>query len=321
MRRDGAQHRLVINDEAFARPPPWLDRAVERPIRVRNDERLIENHFLTEAVADGTRAGGRVEGKMFRRRRVVTLAGRGRTHFVRVEGFGPNCRLPIADCRLLGRAPHPGPLPIRWGEGVGLVQREHHTFAKPQGSLHGIAKADADFVVHHEPVHDGLDVVEFLFVELDARDVLAQFHDFTVHAHTHEAVAGEALKHVAELAFLPAHDGREQHDFGFRRQREDFIHDVAGALRGDGNAGFRAMRLADMRVKQAQVIINLRGRGDDRTRAAAGASLLNRNRGRQAFDEIHVRFLQLVEKLARVGGKRLDIFALALGVNRVERER
>ncbi len=81
------------------------------------------------------------------------------------------------------------------------------------------------------------------------------------------------------------------------------------------------MRLADVRVKQAQVIVNFRRRGDDRARAAAGTSLLNRNGRRKSLDEIHVRLLQLVQKLPRVGGKRFDVFALALGVNRVERER
>jgi hypothetical protein len=49
--------------------------------------------------------------------------------------------------------------------------------------------------------------------------------------------------------------------------------------------------------------------------------VLNRNRGRKALDEIHVRFLHLVKELARVSGEGFDVFALALGVNRVEGER
>ncbi len=47
-----------------------------------------------------------------------------------------------------------------------LMQREHHAFAPAQRGLDGIAEPDADFVVNHEPVHDGFDVVKFLFVEL-----------------------------------------------------------------------------------------------------------------------------------------------------------
>ena len=89
----------------------------------------------------------------------------------------------------------------------------------------------------------------------------------------------------------------------------------------DRHAGVRAMRLADVRVKQAQVIVNFRGGGDDGARAAAGTALLDGDGRRQALDEIHVRLLHLVEELPGVGGKALDVFALALGVNGVERER
>src|SRR5207244_3579300 len=50
-------------------------------------------------------------------------------------------------------------------------------------------------------------------------------------------------------------------------------------------------------------------------------SLLDGDGRRQPLDEVHVRFLQLVEELAGVGGEALDIFALALGEERVEGER
>ena len=81
------------------------------------------------------------------------------------------------------------------------------------------------------------------------------------------------------------------------------------------------MRFADVRVKQAEVIVNLGGGGDDGARAGAGAALFDGDGRRQALDEIHLRLLHLVEELAGVGGEAFDVFALALGVNRVERER
>ena len=89
----------------------------------------------------------------------------------------------------------------------------------------------------------------------------------------------------------------------------------------DRHAGFRAMRLADVRVEQAQVIVNL-GRGrDDRARIGAGTALLDGDGRRKSFDVIHVRLLHLVEELPGVSRERFDIFALAFGVNRVEGER
>ena len=53
----------------------------------------------------------------------------------------------------------------------------------------------------------------------------------------------------------------------------------------------------------------------------AGTALLDGDGRREALDEIHLRLLHLIEELAGVGGEALDVFALALGVDRVERER
>src|SRR5207237_352942 len=50
-------------------------------------------------------------------------------------------------------------------------------------------------------------------------------------------------------------------------------------------------------------------------------ALFNSDSGRKSLDKIDVRLLHLVEELARVSRERLDIFALALGVNRVEGKR
>src|SRR5262249_24446171 len=47
----------------------------------------------------------------------------------------------------------------------------------------------------------------------------------------------------------------------------------------------------------------------------------NGNRRRKTFDRVHLRPLHLVQELPGIGGKRLDVPALAFGVNRVERER
>ena len=49
--------------------------------------------------------------------------------------------------------------------------------------------------------------------------------------------------------------------------------------------------------------------------------LLDRDRRRQAFDQIDVRLFHELQELPCVGRERLDITALALGVERVERER
>ena len=75
------------------------------------------------------------------------------------------------------------------------------------------------------------------------------------------------------------------------------------------------------RPQQAQVVVDLGDRADRRARVARRRLLVDRDRRRQALDRVDVRLVHLAEELARVGAQRLDVAALALGVDRVERER
>ncbi len=321
MRGNGAEHGLVINVHPLARPTPRLHRAVlERLFRVGYDQAFVENHLLAEAVAD--RAGARrgVEGKMFRRGRIVAFARGRAAHLVRVQCLGPFSGVEGRGSRVESRTRFRA-LDSRLSTlDRRLVQREHHALTPAQRGFNRIAQPHADFVINHQPVHDRLDGVKFLFVELDAR-VGGEFDEFAVHPGAHEPLAREAFDYVAELAFLPADDGREQHHAGLGRQREDFVHDIAGGLGDDGHAGVRAMRFADVGVQQAEVIVYFRGGGDDRARAGAGTALFDGDGRRQALDEIHLRLLHLVEELPGVGGEAFDVFALALGIDGVESER
>ena len=52
-----------------------------------------------------------------------------------------------------------------------------------------------------------------------------------------------------------------------------------------------------------------------------GRLLLDRDRRRQALDVVDVGLLHHAQELARVGRQRLDVAALAFGVDGVERER
>ena len=82
-----------------------------------------------------------------------------------------------------------------------------------------------------------------------------------------------------------------------------------------------AVRLADPRPQQPQVVVDLGHRADGRARVARGRLLVDRDRRRQPLDRVDVGLVHLPEELARVGRQRLDVPALALGVDRVERER
>ena len=82
-----------------------------------------------------------------------------------------------------------------------------------------------------------------------------------------------------------------------------------------------AIRLADPREQQAQVVVDLGDGADGRARVVRRRFLLDRDRRRQAFDQIDVGLFHGLQELPRIGRQRLDVAALALGVERVEGER
>jgi hypothetical protein len=69
------------------------------------------------------------------------------------------------------------------------------------------------------------------------------------------------------------------------------------------------------------VVVDLGDGADRRARIARRGLLLDRDGRRQPLDRLDVGLLHLVEELASVGRERLDVAALALGVERVEGER
>ena len=148
-----------------------------------------------------------------------------------------------------------------------------------------------------------VEIVE-LAVDLDALEALAQ-------------QVGELL---AVLALPPAHDRRQQVEPGALRHGQHPVDHLRDGLRLDRQAGRGRVGDADPRPEQAQVVVDLGDRGDRRARVLRGGLLLDRDRRRQAGDQVDVRLLHQLEELARIGRQALDVAPLALGVDRVEGE-
>src|SRR5882762_2856559 len=145
--------------------------------------------------------------------------------------------------------------------------------------------------------------------------------------------AGEFLR---ESVFLAADDGHgdeavrqfERGGDGLLEARGDALLDeqavdddfdgVVLALVDD----WKFIKLVKLAVDaHAEVIVNFRDGANGRTRRARGGFLLDSDRRRKPFDHVDFGALHLVEELARVGGKRFDVTALAFGIDRVEGER
>ncbi len=94
-----------------------------------------------------------------------------------------------------------------------------------------------------------------------------------------------------------------------------------GVCRVIWRAALGAVGHADAGVEQPQVVVDLGDRADRGARVAGRGLLVDRDGRRQALDEVDVGLVHLPEELPGVGRQRLDVAALALGVDRVERQR
>ncbi len=152
------------------------------------------------------------------------------------------------------------------------------------------------------------------------RDLFVERAQDAIDAGAQKALAREFFEVLFVFAFTAAHDGGENHDARFVGERHDLAQNLLGALARNFDAAVRAMRHADGGVEDAQIVVDFGDGADGRARAAVGRFLLDGNGGAEAVDGVDLGALHLVEELARIGGKRFDVAALAFGVNGVEGE-
>ena len=196
---------------------------------------------------------------------------------------------------------------------------QHQAVGQLGGGFDRSFQALLDAGLYQQAVDDHFDGVISALVE--RRNIIVERAQHAIDARAHETLARQFFQVLLVFALAPAHDGRHHHDAIFRPQREHVLQNLLGGLPRNGIAADRAVRNADRRIQQAQIIVDFRDGADRRARTAAGGFLLDRNGGAEAFDGIDIRPLHLVEELPGVRGKRLDIAPLALGVDGVEGER
>ena len=260
---------------------------------VRNDKLLVEMAADTKAVT--SRAGTE---------RVV-------------EGKEP--RLDFVDCETrlrtgeIGR--EHGPLAAVRIVGIGK------TICQRQRGFEGVGEAGRQFVrvtLDDKPVDDKLDVVLALLVEFGCG---VEVIDLAVDPDPAESLAVVIGKFLAIFALATAnHRGKKIEPRAVIHAKQDVDH-LADGLAADGKAGGRRVGDTDSRPQKTHVVINLGDGADGGARVAGRRFLLDRNCRRQPFDQIDVGLLHHFQKLARIGRKRFDIAALALGIDRVEGKR
>ena len=203
----------------------------------------------------------------------------------------------------------------------GVTRRQevepHLARGQPGGSLDRLGDAAQRGLAYDHAVHDDLDRVLVLLVE---PDVLVQVADLAVHADAREALLAQVLEELGVLALPAQHHGRQHEGAPPLSRGKDLVCHLVGGLPLDDAPALGAVRGAYARVEQAQVVVDL---GDGAHRGAGVAArglLVDRDRGRQAIDGVEVGLVHLSQEHAGVAREGLNVAALPLRVDGVERQ-
>ena len=188
---------------------------------------------------------------------------------------------------------------------------------EPERGLDAVGEATLAGRLRHEPVDDDLDRVLELLLE---QRRLGQRHHLAVDPGPREALALQLAEQVGVLPLAAPHDRREHLETGALGQLEQPVDDLLRGLPGDRLTADRAMRAPGAGPEQAQVVVDLGDGADRRAGVAVRGLLVDRDRRREAFDEVDVGLVHLAEELPGVRRQRLDVPALALREDRVERQ-
>ena len=160
-----------------------------------------------------------------------------------------------------------------------------------------------------------------MFLGLIELGRIGQIAKLAIDVGAHIAVLTQANEFITEIALLGSHHGRQHGKTRAFTQSQNLVHHVGNGLRGDALATLPAEDLAHARPQQAQVVVDFGDGAYAGARIARSRPLPDGDGRRQPVDGIHVGLAPLLEKLAGVGGQRLDVAPLAFGVDGVEGQR
>ena len=168
---------------------------------------------------------------------------------------------------------------------------------------------------HHEAVHHRVHVLDLGFVDLHFR---GDVHRLAVDDQDAAALLAHLGQDEIQLLAVLLEYRRAQFDLRAFGQRQDRLQDLARRTAGGQFAGARAVRHADGGVEQIQVAGDVGHGADGGARVVGDGLLLDRDDRRQAVHEIHIGLGHLRDEALGVGGERLHVAPLALGVDGVE---
>ena len=184
--------------------------------------------------------------------------------------------------------------------------------------LDRVGQTVAVLFLDRKPIDDDRDVVILVSVQLGR---VGQVVGFAIDAGAHEAAPTGPFEQLSELAF-PATDlrGQDLEPSSFTELQEA-LHDLRSGLAQHRIATGGTVRDPDPRPEQAEVVVDLGDGADGGAWIARDGLLLDRDRGRQTLNGVHIGLFHQPQELTGVGRERLHISALTFGVDGVESER
>jgi hypothetical protein len=193
-----------------------------------------------------------------------------------------------------------------------------HAVGQLERRLQRVGQPALDAVSPHEAVDDHLDGVLLVAGQLDP---FGRLPHLAVDPGAGEALGREVGQQGLIGALAAAHHRSQHLEPGAVGQLHDAVDDLLRGLPGDLGATLRAVGHADAGEQQAQVVVDLGDGADGGARVAGRALLVDGDGRREPLDEVDVGLVHLAQELAGIGRQRLDVPALALGVDGVERQR
>ncbi len=187
------------------------------------------------------------------------------------------------------------------------------------GALEALREPLAHVGLHPQAVDD--DVGDLGAFELPGERRTLQHDDLTVDAEAREALHEERLDFAADVLLAAPHDRGEHHEAHAFRERERAVYHRRHGVGAKRKTVGRAVGRPGARKKEAQVVRQFGRRADGRARIAPRALLVDRNRGREPFDRLDFGARHQLQELPRIDREALDVAALPLGIERVERKR
>ena len=196
--------------------------------------------------------------------------------------------------------------------------RDHLAIAEFEGLIDGIPQPRGLARVRLEAVHDHLDRVSL--VPLQLRRLLEPY-DLAVDPRADEAASSQVLEQRTEAALAVLHQRRCEDEALPVVGGEELLDHRLGGSGLHGQVAPRAVGDSRSCVEHPEVIDDLRERSDRRAVAPCDALLVDGDRWREPVDRVHVGLLEPAQELASVGGERLQEPSLPFAEERVEGQR